>query len=712
MIIAKKSKIRVYISAALFAGVMQISNAANSVTSVDWPVYGGTAAGDRYSTLTQIHRSNVKELQIAWRFDTDGGSLQTSPLVIGRTLFGYTSTQSVLALEAATGRLKWKFESNSENGGQPARGLSYWTDGKEQRLFASGGSYLYALDPSSGKAIPSFGERGRVDLRKHLDRNHASIPVFLTSPGVIYKNLIIVGFRTSETKPAARGAVRAYDVKTGQLRWTFNLIPKPGEAGHETWPAGAWKTAGAANVWAGLVLDEKRGIVYAASGSAADDFYGADRKGNNLYANSLVALDAARGKRIWHFQIVHHDLWDWDLPSPPVLLTVMRGGRSIDAVAQASKHGFVFLFDRVTGSPLFKIEEKRVPPSDVPGEQASSTQPFPLKPAPFARQLLTQDMVTARTPQAREAALKEFATFRNKGIFTPLAVDQPTVVFPGFDGGAEWGGSAVDRKNAVLYVNSNDIVWLGGLTESTARKADLGAFTYEKHCAVCHGLKREGSPPEFPALIDIASRLSSSQIVDVVAAGRGRMPGFSQLSRSEIGALITHLGSTQATAPVSKEVDSSQPGDDQPAYVFTGYKKWLDADGYPAVKPPWGTLNAIDMNSGEYLWTVPLGEYPELSAQGVPTTGTENYGGPVITAGGLLFIGATIYDRKLRAFDSSTGQELWKDTLPFAGVATPITYMVDGRQYVVIACSGNRDPKGPQGAAYIAFALTLPPKMQ
>jgi quinoprotein glucose dehydrogenase len=691
--------------------------------SVDWPVYNGNLAGDHYSALSRINRSNVNQLKITWRFDAGKGLLETNPLIIGKTLYAYTPKQNVIALDAETGRLKWKFDPGSVNqrlaasfsywgnvSEQPTRGLSYWTDGKEPRLFTSGGTYLYALDPSTGGIIDSFGEGGRLDLRKDLDRDYTTIPVFLTTPGIVYKDLIIVGFRTAEAKPAAPGAVRAYDTRSGKLRWIFHLIPRPGEAGYETWPKEAWRTAGGANVWAGIALDEKRGIVYVPTGSAVDDFYGADRLGDDLYANSLVALNAATGTYRWHFQVVHHDLWDRDLPSPPVLLTVQRGGRDVDAVAQISKHGFVFVFDRVSGAPLFPIEERSVPRSDVRGELASSFQPFPVMPAPFARQRITADLVTTRTIEARTLALTDLGTFRNEGQFTPLGVDRQTIVFPGFDGGAEWGGPAVDPGSSVIYVNSADTPSLGGLAVSTvAGTHSHGREVYERQCAGCHGMNREGAPQQFPRLVDISSRLRPSQITGIVLAGRGRMPGFQHLKTADIDSLVGYLSSGN-DEPSPSCGDSADPCKAQgtggeAGYVFTGYKKWLDVDGYPAVKPPWGTLSAIDLNTGQYLWRVPLGEYPELAAKGMHNTGTENYGGPLVTAGGLVFIGATVYDRKIRAFNSRTGQKLWEYELPFAGVATPATYMNNGRQYLVIACSGGRDPKGPQGSAYVTFAL-------
>lgn len=672
---------------------------------VDWPVYGGSTGGDRYSALDQIDASNVARLEQVWRFDAGVGGLQTSPLMIDGVLYAVTAAQKTIALDAATGRLLWEYSPDAP-AEQPVRGVSFWTDGRERRLFTSSGFHLVALDAATGRPIPGFGEAGRVDLREKLGRKPSEVAAFLTTPGVVFRDLIITGFRTSEGRPAAPGAVRAYDVRTGKLRWIFNLIPRRGEAGHETWPEGAADTAGGANAWAGMVLDAGRGIVYVPTGSAVDDFYGGDRAGDNLFANSLVALDASTGKRLWHFQGVHHDVLDRDFPSPPVLLTVTHGGRRIDAVAQTSKQGFVFVFDRVTGRPLFPIEERPVPASDVPGEQTSPTQPFPLKPAPFARQSLSEETLTSRTPAARAAALEAFARMRHGGPFTPLAVGSKTIVFPGYDGGAEWGGPAVDRRRGILYVNSNDIAWTGELAEVQAAAWDRGAAIYEEQCAACHGMQMEGAPPDFPRLSDARARLTREQIAQVVERGKGRMPGFPHLGADALAALVGYV----LEGPVEKR-EAALPSAPAGAarYRFTGYHKFLDPDGYPAVAFPWGTLSAIDLNTGAYLWKVPLGEYPELAAQGLRDTGSENYGGPIVTASGLVVIGATIYDRKIRAFDSGTGSLLWQAALPFAGTATPITYMAGGRQFIVIATSGQRDARGPKGSAYVAFALPARP---
>jgi quinoprotein glucose dehydrogenase len=698
--------VRLPLRVLLCYAIVSIAAFANRRDSVDrdWPVYNGDTAQSHFSPLTQINRRTVRQLRVAWTFDTnEAGGLQTNPLVIGHTLYGFTPSQKVIALDAASGKLRWTFYAGIP-GTQPARGLSYWSDGKHSMLFAGILNFLYALDPSTGKPITSFGDAGRIDLRKELGETSVEDAfVAMTSPGVIYRDEIIVGMRLPETKPALRGDIRAFDVHTGKLRWSFHTIPHPGEEGYETWPKDAWKNSGSANNWTGMALDEKRGIVYVPTGSAVDDFYGGDRVGDDLFADTLLALDANTGKRLWHFQGVHHDIWDRDFPSPPTLLTVTSGGRQVDAIAQTSKQGFVFLFDRVTGKPLFPIAEKPFGGSTLPGERASATQPIPVAPEPFARQRMTEDMVTRRTPEAHEAALQEFRSFRNGGPFTPFSLEQQTVVFPGFDGGAEWGGSAVD-PHGIFYVNANDVPWTGGVTAKAESEMSLGAKAYASQCAICHGADRRGSPPEFPSLKGVSTRVSNEQIGTVIHAGKGRMPAFPGIRGETLASLIDYLRTVNADASSTKREAEPSTASSR-SYQFTGYRRFVDRDGYPAVVPPWGTLNAINLNTGKYLWRVPLGNYPELAAKGMNDTGTENYGGPVVTAGGLVFIGATIYDHMLRALDSGTGELLWSADLPYAGVATPATYMIDGKQYVVIATSNARNPKAKQGAAYVAFAL-------
>lgn len=685
--------------AYLLRAGQQGSASSSAPERQDWTAYGGGPLNDHYSPLTQINRENVDQLQVAWTFDTgEPGGLQSSPLIVDGVLYGVTPTQKIFALDASTGALLWKFDSGI-NGAQPDRGLAYWSDGKSSRILVGVLNFVYALDTATGKPIPGFGEGGRVDLRKNLGREPAEEQsIFLTSPVVVYKDLFIAGGRYPETLPAPPGDIRGFDVRRGELRWSFHTIPHPGEFGYETWPADAWKTSGAANNWAGMSLDPARGIVYAPTGSAAFDFYGGDRVGDDLFANSLLALDAETGKRIWHFQGVRHDIWDRDFPSAPALLAVRRDGKKIDAIAQTSKQGFVYLFDRATGAPLFPIESRKYPVSTVPGEVAAAEQLLPAKPLPFARQLLTDKLLTERTAGVKKWAAERFAQLRSEGQFVPLSIGKDTVVFPGYDGGAEWGGPAIDRQTGIIYINSNEMAWTGALAENSGGNSPKAI--YLSQCGVCHGEKMAGSPPAMPSLVGIGNRLSPPQIGATIKGGKGRMPGFPNLNDDQMYALLDYL-----LSGVSKELDSSGPPLPGMKYRFTGYKKFLDADGYPAIAPPWGTLNAIDLNTGEYVWKIPLGVYPELAAKGLTNTGSENYGGPVVTAGGILFIGATNYDKKFRAFDKATGKLLWETTLPFSGNATPATYAVHGRQYVVIAAGGGKDPKSPSGGVYVAYAL-------
>jgi quinoprotein glucose dehydrogenase len=668
----------------------------------EWTAYGGGSESIRYSSLKQIHRTNVHRLEVAWTFDAaDGpGGLQTQPIIVEGVLYANTPKHRVIALDAATGALRWKFDSGLEATGAN-RGVTWWAgddDGEDLRIFAGIDRYVYALDARTGRPISTFGRDGRIDLHEGLGRDPAAQSVRLTTPGIVYKDLLIVGGRVAESLPASPGDVRAYDARTGALRWAFHTIPHPGEPGYETWPKDAWTYSGGANNWAGMSLDERRGIVFVPTGSAAADFYGANRAGDNLFANSLLALEAATGKRIWHFQAVRHDIWDRDFPAPPSLVTVTRNGRSIDAVAQTTKQGHVFLFDRTTGKPLFPIRYRKYARSPVDGEVTAETQPLPARPAPYARQALTERLLTTRTPDAHRAVLTDFRRMRSGGQFLPLSLGTETVIFPGFDGGAEWGGAAFDPERGWLFVNSNEMPWRASL--APAGKADSGRAVYLRDCAVCHRDNMRGTPPEFPSLVGIGKRRSDAELTAVIRKGTARMPGFPALSDEAVRALIRYMtrGEDRQLAQVA-----TSPIDLK--YRFTGYNRFLDPDGYPAVVPPWGTLNAIDLNTGEYAWRVPLGEYPELAAKGMKNTGSENYGGPIVTAGGLVFIGATSFDRKFRAFDRDTGALLWDTTLPFAGNATPATYEAGGRQFVVIAAGGGKAPKAASGGTYVAFAI-------
>jgi quinoprotein glucose dehydrogenase len=679
-------------------------------TKKNWPMTGGTPGNSHYSSLRQIDRANVSKLKEAWRFDTgEEEGLETTPAVVDGVLYGVTPSKKVIALDAATGKLLWKFDSRVEVGA-PNRGVTWWTGGKERRLFVGLRHFLYALDPVDGKPIASFGNDGRIDLRENLGRPPAEQSVSLNSPGVVYKDLIILGSSLPETIPAPPGDIRAYDVHTGKLRWSFHTLPHPGEPGYETWSPDSWKTSGGANNWPGLAIDLKRGIVYVPTGSAVPDFYGAGRIGDNLYANTLLALDAATGKLIWHFQGVHHDIWDRDFPAPPILLDVRRDGRTIPAIAQITKQGILFVFDRTNGKSLFPIEERPALPSDIPGEVAARTQPYPLAPEPFAPQTVTEANLTTRTPEAHAWAVERLKELRNDGPYVPLSLGKDTLITPSFEGGGEWGGPAVDSATGILYINANNYASMATLISSAS---DLpGRATYLAQCSVCHGDHRQGDPPSFPTLNHITKRLTSAQIAATIHTGKGRMPPF-PIQGKQLSDLLTYL-ETPSDAALERAANEDQSGAARPSeakqkpaqYAMTGYRRFVDPDGYPATATPWGTLNALDLSTGKYLWKKPLGEYPELAAKGVAPTGSENYGGAVVTAGGLLFIAATNFDHKIRAFDKTTGKLLWESTLPFAGNATPAVYMVKGRQYVVIASGGShQNPRGPIGGIYIAFAL-------
>ncbi|MFN0108234.1 MAG: c-type cytochrome [Blastocatellia bacterium] len=667
-------------------------------------LYGGGVEGQRYSPLKQINRSNVQQLEVAWTFDGgDGaGDSQTQPVIVDGVMYGVTAKHKIFAVEVATGKQLWRFDSGLAGRG-PNRGVSIWlndkNDGKEKRVFAAVQSFVYALDAATGKPIPGFGADGRIDLREGLGRDPAKISIALTTPGVVFKDLLIVSGRYPESLPSPPGDIRAFDVRTGKLRWAFHTVPRPGEFGYDTWPKDAWTYTGSANNWAGMAVDEKRGIVFVPTASAADDFYGANRVGDNLFSDTLLALDAATGKRLWHFQAVKHDIWDRDFPSPPTLVTVTHNGKRVDAVAQTTKSGHVYLFERATGKSLFPIEYKKYPASTVPGEVAAETQPLPVKPLPFSRQDLTEDTLTSRTPEARAWALGEFRRFNVGGQFLPMKVgQQETIIFPGFDGGAEWGGSAFDPETGLLYVNANEMAWRMSLAENQA--GNSGRQLYNLNCATCHGDDLAGSPPQMPSLKGIGSKFKSEGLTTIIRQGAGRMPAFASLSQADMTALVQFLLSGE-----DKEL-AAKPDANRQRYRFTGYHKFLDPDGFPAIAPPWGTLNAINLNTGEYAWKIPFGEYPELAAKGIKDTGSESYGGPVVTAGGLVFIAATNFDRKFRVFDKLTGKLVWETILPFAGNATPAIVEVGGRQFVIVHATGGKARRDePKGDSYIAFAL-------
>jgi len=678
-----------------------------------WREYGGGPSQVKYSSLRQIDRSNVHRLEVAWSYDAGGVNpeeteyhktrrLHHTPIVIGDVLYAVGADLRVFALRAATGDLLWehRLDRDEDLGGPGAvvlRGLMQWRD---QRIYYTAGPYLRALDAETGESIRSFGDRGRVDLREGLGRPADSLGIAATSPGVVFEDLIIMGSTVSEALPAAPGDVRAYDAENGELRWVFHTIPRPGEFGHDTWPPNAWAYLGGANAWSGMALDRERGIVFFGTGSATYDFYGANRHGDNLFANSLVALDARSGERLWHFQFVRHDVWDRDLPAPPALVTVERDGRRVDAVAQTTKSGHVFVFDRETGESLFPLVEHPAAPSAIPGEQLASSQVLPASPPPFARQRYTEDMIPDRSPETAEHVRRRLADLTTGGQFIPPDT-RGQVLFPGFDGGGEWGGPAFDPETGLLYVNANEMPWLLKLVEAGPLDATMPASeAYSQLCVTCHGDDRQGSGG-VPALTGLNARIGRDELVSSILGGGSRMPAFGAwFDESAAGRLADYLLD-------GREITIELRPESLPLhlrYRLSGYELFVDHEGYPAVEPPWGTLSAIDIETGDFAWQVPLGEYPELEEQGLANTGSMNYGGPVVTAGGLVFIAATLFDDRIRAFDKATGELLWQHALPNAGAATPAVYEAEGRQFLVIAAGGHKFG-GKRTAIYLAFAL-------
>lgn len=686
----------------------------------DWNTYLGDKASSQYSTLNEITPGNVADLRIAWTYNAGGADannrtqIQCNPLVIGGVLYGTSPDLQLFALDASSGRELWRFDPASVKGITKSgvnRGVVHWSSGNERRIFYGNDHFLHAIDPATGLRIPSFGNAGSIDLKQDLGRDVSGLGMQANTPGVLFGDLLIMGMRLGEGPgPAAPGHIRAYDVRSGKVVWRFNTIPQPGEAGYETWPPNAYQYIGGANVWTGFALDEQRGLVFCPTGSATFDFWGGNRIGQNLFANCLIALDAKTGKRVWHQQLVRHDLWDRDLPAPPNLITVTHQGRKIDAVAQITKSGHVFTFNRETGEPLFPIREVPVPMSDLQGESAWPTQPVPEKPAPFSRQLFTYDEITDISPESHRQVLERFSKIRPHTPFQPPS-REGTIIFPGFDGGGEWGGAAAD-PDGVLYVNGNEMPWVMTMIEAKNPGGEplaTGEAIFTQICVACHGLDRMGNKAQnVPSLVGLGQRLKKPDVLALLQTGKGVMPSFGFLTERQRNLVADWLLETTAGVGLATDTARKMEATDGDVlggipYTMTGYNRWLDANGYPAIKPPWGTLNAIDMNTGEYLWRVTLGEWPELAAKGVPPTGTENYGGPVVTAGGLIFIAAS-RDEHLRAFDRKTGKELWKTKLPAAGYATPATYAVNGRQYVVIACGGGKIGT-KSGDAYVAFAL-------
>jgi quinoprotein glucose dehydrogenase len=693
---------------------LSCSNSKLEIKDTDWGMYLGGPETNQYSPLTQINKNNVKNLTKIWTFkshdadEKNRSQIQCNPLIINGVLYGTSPQLKLFSLDAATGKERWRFDPFGGDyklfGMGVNRGLVYWSDDNERRILYTAGSDIYAVNADNGALINSFGKNGKVDLHTGLGDHAKDLFVVSNTPGIIFQNLLIIGSRVSESLGAAPGYVRAFDVKTGELKWTFHTIPKPGEFGYETWPPDAYTRIGGANAWSGMSLDQDLGIVYVPTGSAAFDFYGGDRHGENLFANSLLALNAETGERIWHYQLVHHDIWDRDLPCPPNLVTIKKDGKKIDAVAQVTKSAHVFIFDRKTGEPIFPIDEKPFPASKLEGEQAWPTQPIPRQPPQFARSRVQEEDLTDLSPEANAYAKQIWANVQEGPAFEPLS-EQGSFVFPGLDGGGEWGGGAVDEETGIMYINASEMPWVLQMVkyipEDDGLLATQGKNIFNRACMICHGKDLKGaSLHAIPRIDDIKTRLSKEEVSKIIAQGKGMMPAFGHFKKDEIDAIVAFLfDSKESTTREANDylADWKYP------YVMTGYNRFQDQQGYPAIKPPWGTLNAIDLNKGEILWKKTLGTFPELSEKGMEATGCENYGGPVVTAGGLIFIAAT-RDEKFRVFDKMNGDLLYETDLPAAGYATPATYAVNGKQYVVIACGGGKLGT-KSGDAYVAFAL-------
>lgn len=679
-----------------------------------WSAYRGDAANTAYSSLDQINRENVSLLEVAWTYHTgdvakgNRSAIQCNPIIANGMMYVTSPKLKLIALEPTTGKELWKFDPfDGEEAVGVNRGVTYWENGTDKRIFFSAGHYLYGFNANDGTLLADFGTDGKVDLREGLGRDPGKLFVEAASPGIIYNDLLIQGTSLGEGYDSAPGFIRAYNVRTGEIAWTFHTIPQPGEPGYETWPPNAYKEVGGANSWAGMSVDPERGMVFIPTGSPAFDFYGGNRKGKNLYGNCLLALEAATGKLIWYYQLVHHDLWDYDLPAPPNLLTVTKDGKEIDAVAQVTKMGMVFVFNRETGEPVFPIEERPVPASALLGEEVWTTQPFPVKPPPFSRHRFTKEDVTDISPESQAFVLNRIKDAKYGSIYIPPDT-KGVVQFPGTRGGAEWGGAAVDPNSGIMYVNANDIPLLISMKQIEAEGeeqflASVGKRVYTLNaCTSCHGADRAGTNV-YPSLKNLSETKSEKQVATLIANGKGQMPAFPNISEKDMDALIAFLyNKTEIKNP--EYLNVRHPEDRKYRYAHSGWNVLTDQDGYPGVKPPWGTLNAIDLNKGEILWKVPLGVYPELIAKGLPPTGTQNLGGPAVTAGGLIFIGAT-RDKMFRAFDKETGETLWEYQLPAGGNATPSVYEVGGKQYIVIAAGGGGKVGSESSDAYVAFTL-------
>lgn len=676
----------------------------------NWASYAGSPDSAQYSSLTQINRENVTQLEVAWTFDTGPSAHRATPLVIDEVMY-VVANNGVAALRADQGTLLWHAPDVVS---QNARGFAYWQNenATDRRLLVVNEPYLLALQADTGALIPSFGNQGRIDLREHLNREPESIGRVATmTPGRVFENLIIMGSAVGDdTYAGAPGDIRAYDIVSGELVWTFHTIPHPGEFGYDTWPPDAWQTIGAANAWSNMAVDEARGIVYVPTGAPSYHFYGANRKGDNLFSTSLVALDARTGKRLWHFQAVRHDIWDYDLAMGPKLLTVEHEGRSIDAVTLAGKHGFLYVFDRVSGEPLFDIADRPVPASDIPGEQAASTQPYPTELPAFARQTLSADDLSPYADEDERTELAaRIAAARNEGLFTPPSF-RGSVSAPGSRGGAQHGNGAVIPGRGLFYmavIESPTIPRLEPRLEfSTARYLTMSVDEiYASSCASCHGRDGSGEPPVFPSLHQLSARVTPEEFRDTVSKGRGRMTAYPNLPAAKLTALYDYVSDLPGSASAAVAADTAVTYVSELEPFRSGYHHFFSDNGLVG-PPPWSRLMAWDLNSGTILWEKPYGDVIPLVERGITNTGSLFPTNSLsVTAGGLIF--STTNDRKIRAWHTDTGEVLWSADLPADPGGIPASYQVNGRQFIVAtATRGDLSAYGHQGNyAYVAYSL-------
>ena len=716
-------------TAALISGAAAWAGSQDGKPYTTWSTYLGSPDSSHYSALTQINRSNVDKLQIAWSYETENKrSYEFSPIIVGKTMYVLAKHTSVVALDAQTGKELWTYRSKYAPTIEMHRGINFWQskNGSEQRLLIPFADHLEAIDARTGQLITSFGDNGRVDLREGLGRDPGTmLGIQSGTPGRVFEDLLILGSSTGEEYESPPGDIRAYDVRTGKMVWIFHTVPHPGEFGYDTWPKDAWKYVGGTNCWGEMSLDEKRGIVYIPTGAPTYDFYGADRPGNNLFADSLLALDARTGKLVWYYQLIHHDLWDYDSTAAPQLLTVQQNGEQVPVVAEATKYGFVYVFNRVTGKPIWPIEERAVPKSNMPNEVTSPTQPFPTKPPPFARQSFTVEDLNSDilTPEQHAKWKKTLENAVNKGLFTPPE-QTDTVEMPGNHGGANWGMTAVNPTDGTLFVMSMDIpAFLKNEHRLPPNLWDIpmdvtppqqGKAIYHLYCERCHGADRAGSPPAIPSLVNAPAIYGEDTIKTVVRNGRQEMPAFGDLSDLHIQNLMLYLAKPESApepfvdpAPAVSAAKSSAA----PVRYWSGYN--LET---AIIKPPFSTLTAYDMNGGNIKWQIPVGDAPAAALAGIKGAGVMMpRNGPVVTAGGLIFI-ATKYEGKLHAYDQQTGKEVWSVDLPAAAEGVPAVYEVDGQEYIVICATTEKDAAiphdgpsqttaGPVKRSYIAFAL-------